>query len=238
MEVLRDTSKSDLIQSIRAQSFGTLDDCMPRIGNVRLPAVIKSSYGSRSQGVKLAATHSRFMQVSRAVSRTFSLINIRRMLTGVFSGKGYKPISNNRKKFLAQEFIEGLSCDYKVVVYKDKYFFFRRQIKPGDFRASGTLDFTFPLVPPTGLLDYAEKVFRLFDVPFASFDIAIKEGMFHLLEFQFISFGQRALERSEVYFTKQNGNWCSVRCDSDLEENFVESIVWYISKLRRGERNA
>ncbi len=139
---------------------------------------------------------------------------------------------------MLQEFVEGLSCDYKVVVYKDKFYFFQRQIKPGDFRASGTPDFKFPSEAPKGLLDYAEKVFELFDVPFASFDIAIKNEVFYLLEFQFVSFGQRAIERSEMYFTRQGGSWRSVKCSSDLEENFAESIVWYISKQKRGKENA
>jgi len=230
MEILRDVSGSPLIQSLKSQSFGTLDEFKLNLDRFNLPVVIKPSAGARSQGVEMASAKGDLIRVASRISRSLSLFNVRRMFAGLVNGKGYKPISNHRRKFLVQEFVEGLSCDYKVVVYKDKFYFFRRDIKPGDFRASGTQDFTFPLEAPEGLLDYAEQIFKLFNVPFASFDIAIKNEAFHLLEFQFVSFGQRALERSEVYFTKHDGQWHSAKCFSDLEENFVDSIVWYISK--------
>ena len=230
MEIIRDVSGSPLLQTIRSYSFGTLDDCVSRAEKLPLPAIIKQSSGARSQGVHLALTKRRVLEITRRISGTFSLINLRRLLMGIWNGKGYKRISNHRKKFLVQEFLEGLSCDYKVVVYKDKFYFFRRDIKAGDFRASGTPNFTLPAKPPVGLLDYAEEAFRLFDVPFASFDIAIKNGEFHLLEFQFVSFGQRAIEKSASYFIRQNERWQAVNGFSDLEENFVEAIVWYITK--------
>lgn len=230
MEILRDVSGCLLIQNITSKTFGTLEDLELRINTLSVPAVIKQATGSRSQGVGLGTSLDEVMSVASKMSRTFSLINIRRMLAGIWSGRGYKPISNHRGKFLIQEFIGGLSCDYKVVVYSDRFYFFRRQNRTGDFRASGTLDFTFPDVAPEGLLDYVEKVFTFFDVPFGSFDVGIKDGEFYLLEFQFVSFGQRALERSHVYFRKCDSKWESVVEASDLEECFTNSVVAYIGK--------
>lgn len=232
MEILRDTSDCLLIQNVDSRKFGTLEDLERDVDTVSLPAVIKSASGARGQKVSLSYTKSDLISKSAQMARTFSLINIKRFLLGLWSGKGYKPISSHRDKFLVQEFVSDLSCDYKVVVYNDKFFFFKRQNREGDFRASGTLDFTFPDSAPDGLLNYVEKIFIFFDVPFGSFDVAIKDGVFYLLEFQFVSFGQRALERSHVYFERHGSEWKGIFEQSDLEMCFTEAIIAYLEKVR------
>ncbi|MBP9760567.1 MAG: hypothetical protein KBD24_04385 [Candidatus Pacebacteria bacterium] len=230
MEILRDVSGYSLLQNITSKAFGTFEDLELHINTVPIPAVIKQAQGARSQSVSLARSMGEVMYFATRMSSTPSLINLKRWIAGIWSGRGYKPISNHRNKFLVQSFVGGLSGDYKVVVYTDRFYFFRRENRKGDFRASGSIDFTFPDVAPDGLLDYVEKVFVFFDVPFGSFDVAIKDGVYYLLEFQFVSFGQRALERSHVYFRKCDSRWESVVTTSDLEECFTASIVAYLNK--------
>jgi len=63
---------------------------------------------------------------------------------------GYVKRSLHRRKFVVQNFIGGLTHDYKVLAYGKKYYVVRRDNRPGDFRASGS-----------GLLSWPEEPLRV-----------------------------------------------------------------------------
>ncbi len=233
MEILRDVSDFRLIQNISSKKFGTLEELKKSIGSINLPAVIKPASGSRSRGIFLSNTENQTLRLAKKTSFSFSFINLKRLIKGTLSGKGYKPISNFRNKFIIQDFISGLSCDYKILVYSDRWYVLKRKNRKKDFRASGSGLFSFPEKLPDGLLDFAEKIFIFFSVPFASFDIATKNGKFYILEFQFLSFGQYALEKSAFFFKKNGSCWEIVRERSDLERNLVRSICVYIDRYTK-----
>ena len=193
------------------------------------PVVLKQSAGSRSRGVFFSQSKKKSIFLAGLISYTFSLINLKRFIEGLIDGRGYKPISNFRQKFVAQNFISGLSCDYKVLIYENKYYVLRRRNRNNDFRASGSGLLEFVKEPPNKLLNYIEKVFEFFDVPFASFDIASKQDKFYLLEFQFVSFGQYALEKSSFFFTKKENSWKKVFEKPNLEKTFVYAVHNYIN---------
>jgi len=230
MEILRDLSGLSAIQNIHSRRFGTVEELRRHVEDIPLPSVIKPGAGSRSRGVGLAHSVGRMIRSARSASRSFSLMNLQRAIMGFINRIGYKPISNFRNKFIVQEFIEGLSCDYKILVYSDKYYVLRRMNRRDDFRASGSGRLSFPRDLPDGLLDYVESVFDFFNVPFGSFDIAVRQGQFFLLEFQFLSFGQYALEKSSFFFRKDMRGWKLVESTSDLERTFVTSVCAYIDK--------
>ena len=48
------------------------------------------------------------------------------------------------------------------------------------------------------------------------------------MEFQFISFGQYTLEKSNFYFMKKNDRWLKIDGKSDLEKTFSNAIDEYI----------
>jgi hypothetical protein len=54
-----------------------------------------------------------------------------------------------------------------------------------------------------------------------------------MLEFQFLTFGQYALEKSTFFFKRDGLCWSIVQEVSDLEENFVRSVCSYIDGLKR-----
>ena len=230
MEILRDVGGCNLIQNITSKKYGTLDELREHGNNVILPAVVKQGAGSRSRGIGLGNSLDEAFNFAKKISRSFSLINFYRFIGGIWSGKGYKPISNFRNKFVVQNFVDGLSFDYKILVYMDKFYVLERQNRKGDFRASGSGKLSFPEELPDGLLDYVENIFTFFNTPFGSFDVAVKDREFYLLEFQFLSFGQYALEKSTFFFKKSDSRWDIVREVSDLEENFVRSIHIYIDR--------
>ncbi len=230
MEILRDISSFNPIQNIQTKKFGVLEEFKEQAENE--PVVLKQSAGSRSRGVFFSQSKKKSTFSAGLISYTFSLINLRRFLGGLISGKGYKPISNFRKKFITQNFISGLSFDYKVLVYDNKYYVLKRRNRNNDFRASGSGLLEFVKEPPTELLDYAKAVFKFFNVPFASFDIANKQNEFYLLEFQFVSFGQYALEKSSLFFTEDKDCWKKVFEKPNLEKTFTYAVHNYISNKK------
>lgn len=79
-------------------------------------------------------------------------------------------------------------------------------------------------------MDFSERVFECFDAPFASFDVAISNDVPILTEFQFVSFGQRALEGSNRYFCRNSGKWESIQQCPDLEQTFVYAVDMYLQR--------
>ena len=210
---------------MQTKVYGTLEEIDT---NVRYPVVVKPAAGARSQNVKLATNLGELVRAASSVSRTFSFTNLRRRIKSLFLRTGYKAISQHRSKFVVQNYIKDLKGDYKILVYGDRYYVLERKNRVNDFRASGSGLLTFPSEVPDTLLSYAEEVFARCDSPFASLDIASKDGDFFLLEFQFVSFGQYALERSDHYYTKVDGEWILEAVASDLESTFVYAVDAYL----------
>jgi len=228
MEILRDTSKFSAIQNIASGKYGTLSEFEKSFYKHKLPIIIKSGAGSRSSGVGLAQSKKEALQFSRRIAKSYSSINLKRFIEGLLNRRGFRPISNYRRKFVVQNFVSGLSHDYKILVYDDRFYVLRRENRPGDFRASGSGILSFPEEVPNGLLDYAEKIFAFFSTPFISIDVAVRDDEYFLMEFQFLSFGQHAVEQSHFFFRKKASQWVKVKETPDLERIFVDAVDMYI----------
>lgn len=228
MEILRDLNNEKTIKNIQSKSFGTAEEYSSSAAFKKAPVVIKPSAGARSTSVKLIDSTRKRASYPKKVARSMSAENIRHAVKNFVKGKGFVPTSNYRKKFTVQPFIPGLEGDYKVLIYNDKYYVRYRTNRPNDFRASGSGIKEYPETLPNGLLDYAHKVFRAFSSPYASLDIAEKDGQFFLLEFQFISFGQRTLEESKDFFRKEKEKWKRVAEKPDLEREIAQSVASFI----------
>ena len=140
----------------------------------------------------------------------------------------FKPQSSARRKIVVQNFIDGLSCDYKVLVFGSKYYVLQRGVRPGDFRASGSGLFEFPQELSNGFLDFARQVYESFDVPFISMDIAQKGNEFYLIEFQFVAFGTYTLEKANWHFECSGNSWQKIASNDNLEQEFCNAIDRYI----------
>ncbi len=231
MEVLRDCSGIAAIQNVSSRKFGTLGEFTHTLEEEVIPLVIKPGAGSRSAGVGLGRSYREARRYAKIISRSFSLINIRREIRGLVTGRGYKPISLFRNKFITQNFVSGLTHDYKILVYFDKFYPLRRENRENDFRASGSGRLSFSRQVPDGLLDYVELVYQSFNTPFISMDVAARNGEHFLLEFQFVSFGQYALEKSPFFFRRSGGVWTIVDAPSDLETTFAYAVDAYIKNI-------
>ena len=229
-EMFRKSSNIPELNNLWSGWFGTFEEFKSISADLSYPLVIKCYHGSKSRGVFLAKTKAEAEKQAKKITKTGNTFlkswdNIR-----YFRHKGYVKESWNRNKFIVQEFIPGLINDYKILIYGHKYYVLRRENKKGDFRASGQGHLAFIRDIPEGLLDYSEKCFETFNSPQASLDIGYNGKDFFLFEAQFIYFGTYTLENSSFYFTKDSHGWGCTNGKSCLEEEYVNSIVAFISK--------
>ena len=231
MEIARDLQDLPEIKNIQAKRYGTLEDYLKDIEEVKKKDfILKTGSTSKSRGVFLLKNLREKIKIAKVASKTFSLKNLQYFIEWIKTGKKPLLISNYRQKFILQPYIKGLNGDYRVVIYNNKYYVLYRANRSNDFRASGSMKFKSDIELPPGLLDYAKKVFDNFDAPYMALDIGAKNNSFFLFEFQFLSFGQYTLEKSKFYYQLRSGNWDKINEIPDLEREIAGSVVAYIKR--------
>jgi glutathione synthase/RimK-type ligase-like ATP-grasp enzyme len=228
MEMLRDVKGSAAMKTVASRYYGTLED-LKQDSTIREGRfVVKPAAGAMSAGVALAENKMELLKTAERVSRSRRLLLDIRDYIRSKKRKGYRRDSWHRKKYIVQDFIPGLSHDWKVLIYGKKLFALRRDVRPSDFRASGSGRFTFREDVPRPLLDLGERLLEELDVPWLSLDVGISGDQFHVLEFQVVYFGTLTLERSEFFFRRSGSAWELVRAKSNLEEEYCEALCSFI----------
>ena len=247
-EILRDLSECDLIKNISSKYYGTFEEYKEDL-NTNLSddnVVFKLSEGSGSNTVRLLKNNKDKIEIPKKFSEIKIYRQLKRQLKRTMM-KPYRtikkkifphrykksPLSVHRNKFIIQSFAKNLSGDYKVLVFGDKYYVLRRKNRPKDFRASGSGRFSYPENSPEKLLDFSQKVFNSFNVPFISMDIGFEGEQCYLIEFQFVMFGTYTLEESPYCCIYKHNNWEIIREKSDLEREYANSIIKYIQKIKK-----
>jgi len=228
MEILRDMSASEEIKNISSFHFGCFEDYKKK----KLRAkdwVYKAFDGAQSRGVGKGKGKNLDKQIYKISKSSSFIYDLKDKLRNI-KHKGYVPESQNRNKFIVQDYVEGLNFDFKVLVYNEKFYVLKRNNRTNDFRASGSGDFLFDRNVPTIILDYAARVFSSFKVPNISMDIAFKGSNVYLLEFQCIYFGTTTIEKSPFYFIKDEKNWVCIEENSRLEDVYFDSIDSFLKK--------
>lgn len=198
------------------------------------PLVFKLITGAGSSGVFLVKNDSDFKKVkSGFFSNSLKRNAIKQYRKHKLSADEYE-IYNYRhtgfNNYVYQEFIEGLDCDYKILVFGQKYYGLRRQVREGDFRASGSGGFSFVEIPQS-ILDFAESIFKTLDVPYASLDVALtKQNECHLIEYQALNFGPYTLVNSTGYYSRNDELWFFTEQKSDLEQSFSLALFEFIQR--------
>lgn len=236
MELYRKYSLSDKFNNLPTFVYGTYEEYLMDIDKFSEGYwVLKPSSGALSSGVKLLKSKSDKISLPRSISKSFFLKEYLKVFIKHqfrFKFKDYKRKSVNRNKFILQKFIPNLNGDYKVLIYGDKYYALERKNRKNDFRASGGGILNIDPILPNGLLDFARSFVIETRVPFVSLDIAFDGSDFYLIEFQCINFGNYTLEKSIKFFKYIEKTWVSFYEKSDLEKEFVNSIVRYINENR------
>jgi len=232
MEILRDILTLDEIKNIRSRYFGTLEDAKRTGWKDGSELVIKGSSGASSEEVYKARNQREFFKWARKLSRVSDWRGYLWDLGRAIRHPGYQRESRHRKKFLVQNYVPGMSKDWKVLVFGRKYYVLERRPRKGDFRASGSGLIHYPDRLPNGLLDFAWRFFTELDLPFLAMDVGFDGSQFYLLEFQALYFGTHTLDTSPCYYGRQDGVWQKVEQVSQLEEVFVHSVVDYLRIAR------
>lgn len=230
MEIYRDLRCLEPGKTIKAKGYGTLEAFRANLHSHPGELVLKPSAGALSAGVRLARTDRAKVYHAARLSRTLHWLDWCKDRVNRIIRQDYRPKSWHRKQFIVQDFIPGLTGDYKVLVYGNKYYVLDRQVRKGDFRASGSGFFSYPEKPPYRVLDFAQGIFAGFDVPFISLDVADAGERLHLLEFQFLSFGSYTLERSHYYYRRAPNGWEQVSEAPDLEREIATSLASFINR--------
>ena len=136
----------------------------------------------------------------------------------------YKP----KERYVIQDFVPNLSCDYKVLVFMDKCFVLKRNVRKDDFRASGSGLFEF-IEAPTELLDFSFNFRGLIGTPYISMDVIEKgNGEFSCIEFQCVHFGPYTQMESDYYYLKEPSGWKVLKNDTVLEDLIAYSVKRFL----------
>jgi hypothetical protein len=230
MEMLRDLLSCPEARTVSSRYLGTLEDLDRVADDIVLPAVVKPSAGSMSAGVELVRTRDELLHSARRVSRSHSTRPRVRDFARRIRRRGYVAESWHRRKFVVQQLVPDLDHDYKVLVYGSKLYALHRNVRPGDFRASGSGRFSWPTEVPAVVLDVSAKLAKALDVPWLSVDVALAHGVAHVIEFQVIYFGSLTLESSPGYFESGPTGWTWRPGRSELENEYAAAVVDYIRR--------
>ncbi|MCX5814214.1 MAG: hypothetical protein NT178_16970 [Proteobacteria bacterium] len=232
MEILRDLSHLREIQNITSKGYGTYEDYANDLSQFPSELVLKPSAGCGSGGVRLLRDATSKKKYVKRLSQSLHLMDAIKNIVKFYVRQPYCRRSNNRRKFVVQNFISDLQNDYKILIYGDKFYVLYRRNRKNDFRASGSGLLEYRENLPDGILDFAERVFNSFVTPYLSLDVGFNGREYFLIEFQFLQFGNYTLEKSPFYFVKEGGRWNKIQEKSILEEEFVRSIIRYLSHLK------
>lgn len=221
------------------KAFGNLDggyafdkDLLP----TAYPYVLKTIGGAGSQGVSLIHDDA---SKNSAIRKYFKKTIARRIILFLrwlkLNKSDFEQYSYRHKSFslLAhQQFVPGLRCDYKVLIFSNKYYVLRRSTRKNDFRASGSGLFSFEEDVPAAILSFAKQTFDVLGAPFVSLDIAEGEHGCHLIEYQALHFGPYTLQKSPGYYAESAGTFNYIKGSSSLEDEVAASLNAYVSRRR------
>lgn len=249
-ELLRKDFKNENLRHPTSKAYGCYEELLKNLDKVQYPCVLKSASGSGSKGVSLAHNEQELKENARKISEHtyynyeytyakrffefgigYQIKKTYHKLRGVKSH--YKLSKDYSNKFVVQEFIKGLSGDYKVLYFAGKYYVLYRQNRNDDFRASGSGKFVYPELSNEvrQVLDFAKECVAEFGIPMLSMDIGTANGKCYLIEYQCVCFGTYTLEFSEHYYQYEleYNAWKQVDEESDLEKEIARSIDFYIN---------
>lgn len=199
----------------------------------KYPCILKKPQGSKGTGVYLINDMKELKQIARKISSKSKIAERLKEKIRRKKHKGYIENSRYKDRFLLQEFVPELQCDWKVLIYGTCIYLLRRNIKSDDFRASGSgvgyaagSESEFPVA-------YLEPLYQFFlelKVPNLSIDFGFdgKEGF--IFEFQALYFGTSTQFKSKDYYKRNDGKWTVKQSEFDQEQIFVSSIAEFIQE--------
>lgn len=244
MELCR-TCLSDEYQTIKSCCFYTTGDLekILKENAIYYPVVLKCAQGAGSAGVEIAENRNELLKKARRMGKiNYEYVcctkkdRIRHYLGRIkrrMKKDGAIELPSPREKLIIQTYIPNLSCDYKVLVFGEKYYLLKRYVREGEFRASGSGKLEFPnsfADMEKNVLEYAYGAYKQINSPMLSIDIAFDGKNCHMLEFQCLNFGPYTLQYSSCYYKRGVKGWEKIEGESILEEEMAEAVAQYVDK--------
>ncbi|WP_312562798.1 hypothetical protein [Anaerospora sp.] len=239
MEMMRFKFKDNLLKSIESTCIGSATEAS-KIKKL-YPVVIKEASGCGSNGVYLARNQSEYEKFTKKSSKVILSRNVFDFFqekikhlfkyTIAFFDRKYLPTLTEpiHRPIVVQNFVNGLSGDYKVLVFGNKYYTLYRENRDNDFRASGSGKlFEVPEEEHEELLNFAKRLTLEIDFPIIGMDIGFDGKQYHLIEFQMIHLGPYTLQASKFWHEYHDGTWMRYNGESVLEDEYSRSIFEYI----------
>lgn len=230
MEILRNEFKDYRLKTIHSKVWSSYEE-IKEAAITDYPIIVKRAGGAGGEGVFLAHNQAELYKYAEKVSRMtnmlhfyyMSCVNVKQRLLGKI------PALIHNSKFITQNYIDGLTGDYKILVFGRHYFALRRLNRENDFRASGSGKFAEDNGDKIEeVLDFAMVCTKEINSPWLSLDICHDGNECHLIEFQCISFGFKAMSMSKQHYIHEAGHWKVIKGKVVPEEMFCNSIKCYL----------
>jgi hypothetical protein len=232
------------LKSLDARYFTSFDEIDPF--SLTFPVVFKTTQGTNGKGVFLARNMKDFLSLLKNVRQKTGFFKKIDLLRRKYFRKkkfidypGYSDkqdyleyIEYIRKEqnFVLQEYVADLNYDMRVLIADNRYYVMKRQVRKGDFRASGTKLFSFTEQPDPSLLSYARSIQNKINSPFLSIDVLFNGREYYLAEYQALHFGMSVVSKSSGYFTETEGEWKFIEEKPDMEKLFADTFVSYLQR--------
>ncbi len=234
------------LNSLPARYYSSFDEV--KVDQLKFPLVLKTTSGTNGKGVYLIKDQAGFNNTAKKLQNSFSLATrldlIRRKYFRKKKFEEYPEFSDRQdyheylgylkeeKNFILQEYIPDLDYDYRVLIAHNRHYVMKREVKKGDFRASGSKLFSFSKKPDKSLLNFSKFIYDKFDSPFLSVDILFDGQKYYLVEFQALHFGMSVVAKSEGFFQNVQGEkWNFVEEKPELEKLFANTFTSYLQSL-------
>ena len=211
------------------------------------PVVLKTTSGSNGKGVFLIQDALQMKNVTRRLQKRIGMGKKLDLLRRKYARHKtfpeypefsdeqdyieYKEYIKAEENFVIQEFVPDLKYDHRVLIACDRYYVMKREIKDGDFRASGSKMFVFNVEPDTELLEFSRSVYEKFDSPFLSIDVLFDGKNYFLAEYQALHFGMAVQAQSKGFFKRNEaGEWIFKKEKPNLEKVFAKTLLCYLNE--------
>lgn len=200
---------------------------------VKLPTVVKPSFGFGSKGVKLVDSNEELNKSTLAAMKSYLFESLsvpdiaRSFIKAKFKYKNRYPRKFGRVVY--QDFIPDLKFDWKVLVFGDKVYVLKRFTRVGDFRASGSGNFDYFSHVSDDLIKFSHEVRVMLHTPFVSLDIAESKEGYSIIEYQSVHFGLATVINAKYEFIYNEEKIERVEVDNiNVDSLFAESILKFV----------
>ncbi len=229
------------IKSLNSLYFSSSDDIVDY--DITYPVVLKTIDGSNGNGVFLVKSHNELIETLKKWEKIKFRERLDLIRRAHLRFKKFKEYPEHCKRkdalqyekhikpersFILQPFIPNLQYDYRVLVLFDQLWVTRRWNRDNDFRASGAKKFDCNFTAETALLDFSMEIFKKFNTPSLSIDVAFDGKEYHLIEFQAQHFGVNVIVKNKGYYYQENREWKFKEEKPDFEKSIANCVVGYL----------